>query len=97
MAYYDLAFTIVDMILDGLGESVIEFINTPANVVKLVMSGVAKTFSHLNDVCGWIDGYVELAKVESSFENTRWILHDIGCREYHHFAKNTNRYAFNFV
>ena len=69
------------MNLAALGNSTIEFINTPANVVKLVMSGVAKSFSHLDDVCDWIDGYVGLAKVEATFENTRWILHDIACRE----------------
>jgi len=81
MVYYDLAFSIVDMNLGALGNSTIEFINAPANVVKLIMSGVAKSFSHLNDVCDWIDGYVGLAKTESTFENTRWILHDIACRE----------------
>jgi len=79
MVYYGLAFSIVDMILDGLGESVIEFINAPANVVKLIMSGVAKSFSHLNDVCDWIDPTLD--KTESTFENTRWILHEIACRE----------------
>lgn len=83
--YYALAFDIVDMNLGALGNSTIEFINLPANVVKLVMTGVAKTFSHLNDVCDWIGGYVDAAKMEVNFENTRLLLHEIACREYHHF------------
>jgi len=84
--YYGLAFNIVDLVLEGLQETVIEFVNLPANVVKLIMQGVAKTFSHLDDVCNWIGGYVEFAKKEVNFENTRLLLHEIACREYQHFA-----------
>jgi hypothetical protein len=59
---------------------VIEFINIPIFVIKFLLDVVEALFGHIGDVCSYLDGYVQLAKVEATYENTRYVLHELACR-----------------
>lgn len=37
----------------------------------------------MNDVCGYLDGYVQLALVEATHENSRYALQELACRQPH--------------
>lgn len=58
----------------------IEFLNIPIGLVKFVMDNAMLLFDHMNSVCEYLDGYVQLAKVDATFENTRWALQELACR-----------------
>lgn len=80
LAFYAPAFAIVDKLLDAAGDAVIEFLNIPIKIIQFVLQAAALLFSHMNDVCGYLDGYVQLALVEGTFENTRFALQELACR-----------------
>lgn len=58
---------------------IIEFINIPIGIVQFVITNAMVLFDHMNSVCEWLDGYVQLAKVDATFENTRWALQELAC------------------
>lgn len=34
----------------------------------------------MNDVCSYLDGYVQLSLIEATHENSRYALHELACR-----------------
>jgi hypothetical protein len=38
-----------------------------------------KLFDHMGDVCSYLDDYVQLAKIEATYENTRFALRELAC------------------
>lgn len=46
-----------------------------------MLEAAGKLFDHMDNVCGYIDGFVQLAKVEATFGNTRLALLELACRE----------------
>lgn len=68
MLWYQPAHEILSELLNEAGKSVIEFVNIPINVIKFILDAAAKLFSHMGDVCDYLDGFVELALVEATHE-----------------------------
>lgn len=80
LAWYTPAFDIVDKLLDAAGDVVIEFLNIPIKIVQFVLQAAAKLFDHMNNVCGYLDGYVQFVLVEAIHENSRFALQELACR-----------------
>ena len=81
LAWYKPAFDIIDNLLQAAGDAVIEFINIPIKIIQFILQAASQLFMHMNDVCGYLDSYVELALVEATFENSRFALQELACRE----------------
>jgi hypothetical protein len=76
IVWYQPVHAIVTKLLDTAADSILEFINIPINVIKLILDAdMLELLSRMGDVCDYyLDGYVQLAKVEATFENTRYAL-----------------------
>ena len=37
-------------------------------------------FKHMDNVCAYLDSYVQLSKVEATYENSKWLLREIACK-----------------
>lgn len=61
-------------------QAVIEFFNIPIVIVKFILESAKKIFEHMDDVCSYLDGYVQLAFIEATFENSRFALQELACR-----------------
>lgn len=81
LAWYSPALDIIDKLLDAAGDAVIEFLNIPIKIVQFVLQAASKLFSHMNDVCSYLDEYVQLALVEATHENSRFALQELACRQ----------------
>jgi hypothetical protein len=77
---YNTAITFLKSLLEAAGNSVIEFINIPIWVISFLLEVVESLFGHMSNVCGYLDGYVQLAMVEATYENSRYTLHELACR-----------------
>eukprot|EP00804_Cyclotella_cryptica_P027852 CCRYP_020589-RB/>CCRYP_020589-RB protein AED:0.30 eAED:0.30 QI:0/0.66/0.5/1/0.66/0.75/4/244/451 len=80
LAWYTPAFDIIDKLLDAAGDAVIEFLNIPIKIVQFILQAAAKLFNHMNDVCSYLDGYVQFVLVEAIHENSRFALQELACR-----------------
>jgi len=68
-------------LFDAAGDAVIEFFNIPIIVVRYLLEVSSSLFEHMAGVCAYLDSYVQLAKVEATYENTRYALRELACRE----------------
>jgi hypothetical protein len=80
LEWYKPAIKVLNKLLEAAGNSVIEFINIPIFVIKFLLDVVETLFDHMGSVCGYLDGYVQLAKIEATYENSRYALHELACR-----------------
>jgi hypothetical protein len=58
--------------------AILEFIHHHSH--QRLLDAAMELFSHMGNVCDYLDGYVQLAKVEATFENTRYALQELACR-----------------
>ena len=77
---YKPIYNILSQVLEAAGDSVIEFYNIPINVLAVLADIVFQMFDHMDGVCAYLDSYVQLAKVEAAYENTRWIMKELACQ-----------------
>jgi hypothetical protein len=66
--------------LKSLSESLGQWLNAPVEIVKWLLERLFGMFSHMDGVCSYLDAYVQLALVEGTFENSRFILQETACR-----------------
>ena len=60
----------------------------PTYVYIIVIYGALFSFirtslAKLGDTCDYLDGYVQFSKILATYENTRWALQELACREPH--------------
>ena len=65
----------------------VEFFNIPIVLVRLILEAAGMIFSHMDDVCAYLDSYVQLAFVEATFENSRFALQELACRTPNELAR----------
>ena len=78
---HNLLTSILIDLLEAASDSVIEFFNFPIIVVRYLVNSAQFLFQHMAGVCAYLDGYVQLAKVEATYENTRYALRELACRK----------------
>ena len=66
--------------LKALSEAVGQWFNAPNELVNWLLKMLFGLYAHMDSVCGYLDGYVQLALVEATFENSRYILQEVACR-----------------
>lgn len=49
--------------------------------IRLIFGVFKKSWGQLGKTCAYIDSYVQLAKVEATFENSIWALKELACRD----------------
>ena len=77
---YKPIYNIITSILEHTGASIIEFINAPVEILALLADMVWQMFDHMDSVCAYLESFVQLAKVEATYENSRWLMREIACR-----------------
>ena len=65
----------------------LEFFNAPIVILEVMIEAAGMVFGHMNDVCGYLDSYVQLGFVEATFENSRFALQELACRSPTELAK----------
>eukprot|EP00957_Ditylum_brightwellii_P211836 15366656-Ditylum_brightwellii.AAC.1 len=81
MLWYSPIFTIITELLDDVQASILEFINIPVSLVEFLLKATSLLFETMDNVCGYLDAFVQLAEVEAAYENSRYILQETLCRE----------------
>lgn len=66
--------------LKALSEAVGQWFNAPIELVSWLLKTLFSLYEHMDNVCDYLDGYVQLALVEATFENSRFILQEVACR-----------------
>jgi hypothetical protein len=80
LLFYDQIKGAITAPIKALSESVGQWFNTPIEIVLWLVKQLFGIFDHMNKVCSYLDGYVQLALVEGTFENSRYILQETACR-----------------
>ena len=68
-------------------KAVTEFFNVPIVLVKFILESARMIFSRMDNVCAYLDSYVQLAFVEATYENSRFALQELACRTPHELVK----------
>ncbi len=83
---------IQDMIIKpitALSEAIGQWMNAPIELVKWLLEMLFRMFSHMNHVCAYLDGFVQIALVKGTFKNTRYILQEAAFRPVAVLAKGS--------
>jgi len=80
LIWYPQIFKIIVELLKDIGKSILEFINIPVSIVEFILKAGELLFENMDGVCGYLDAYVQLAEIEATYENSRYILQEVACR-----------------
>lgn len=64
LQFYKQIEDVIVKTLKALSEALGQWLNAPIELLKWLLEMLFKMFSHMNDVCGYLDGFVQLALVE---------------------------------
>lgn len=81
LEYYKPVFGIIEMLLDDTQKTILPPLNLPVSLVKFLLGASKLLVDTMSDACGYLDGFVQLAEVEATYENSRYILQETQCRE----------------
>ena len=82
IVYYGAVHGLLSKLFEAFKDSIPALFNVPFTVIKTLLDIVNDMFQHMNNVCSWIGGFVGGSYGESTYENTRLVLHEIGCRKF---------------
>ena len=80
LQFYSHISGVLDDTLEALSNAVGQWFNTPIELVKWLLKQLFALYKHMDGVCSYLDGYVQLALVEATFENSRFTLQEVACR-----------------
>lgn len=73
--------SILEKLLDAAGDSVLEFVNIPIQVVNYILKVIKFSYDHMNSVCDYLFDWAQDARVDAIYENSRWALRELACRD----------------
>lgn len=81
LEYYKPVFGIIELLLDDTQKTILPPLNLPVSLVKFLLGASKLLVETMDNVCSYLDGFVQLAEVEATYENSRCILQETQCRE----------------
>lgn len=81
LEYYKPVLEVIELLLDDTQETILPPLNLPVSLVSFLLGATKILVDTMSDACGYLDGFVQLAEVEATYENSRYILQETQCRE----------------